>query len=151
MRTPFRLLMATVLATILTATTAHADEKSLYDRLGGIYPIATVVDEFIDRLLANDTLNSNPAINKARKRVPPAGLKYRVTAFVAQATGGPQDYTGRSMVEAHDHLNIDEREWRAMVADLRAVLYKHNVPEAEQDELLNLLGGLKESVVTANQ
>lgn len=149
MKATLRFVLAAALAMVVAATTAHADEESLYDRLGGVYPIATVVDEFIDRLLVNDTLNSNPAIDKARKRVPPAGLKYQVTAFVAQAAGGPQVYTGRSMAEAHDHLNIDEREWRAMVAELRAVLYMYNVPEAEQDELLKRLGGLKESVVTA--
>lgn len=150
MKATVRFVLAAALAMVVTMA-AHAEEKSLYDRLGGIYPIATVVDEFIDRLLINDTLNSNPAINKARKRVPPAGLKYRVTAFVAQAAGGPQVYTGRSMAEAHDHLNIDEREWRAMVAELRAVLYKYDVPEAEQDELLKLLSGVKGSVVTENE
>ncbi len=48
---------------------------SLYNRLGGVYAIATVVDDFIERLLVNDTLNANPAIKAARDRVPKAGLK----------------------------------------------------------------------------
>src|SRR5215510_15914876 len=74
---------------------------SLYDRLGGAYSIATVVDDFIERLLVNDTLNANPAINEARKRVPKAGLKFHVTTLVCQATGGPCKYVGRDMKTSH--------------------------------------------------
>lgn len=128
---------------------AAAEEPSLYQRLGGVYAIATVVDEFIDRLLVNDTLNANPAIDAARQRVPPAGLKHRVTAFVAQATGGPQVYTGRSMKASHAHLNIDAREWRAMVVELEAVLYSFNVPDREREELLGLVATLRDEIVTA--
>src|SRR3989304_5977403 len=65
-------------------------EKSLYDRLGGTYAIATVVDDFIERLLVNDVLNANPAIKEARTRVPKAGLKYRGTALGSQVPGGPE-------------------------------------------------------------
>ncbi len=54
----------------------QASEKSLYERLGGVYSIATVVDDLIERLLVNDILNANPAINEARHRVPKAGLKF---------------------------------------------------------------------------
>ena len=74
--------------------------KSLYERLGGVYAIATVVDDFIERLLVNETLNANPAIKEARARVPKAGLKFHVTALVCSATGGPCTYTGRSMQES---------------------------------------------------
>ncbi|MEW6212187.1 MAG: group 1 truncated hemoglobin, partial [Acidobacteriota bacterium] len=94
--------------------TAQNKEKSLYERLGGVYAIATVVDDFIERLLVNEVLNSNPQIREARDRVPKAGLKFQVTALVCQATGGPQVYTGRSMKEAHQHLRITEREWKAL-------------------------------------
>src|SRR5262245_43219731 len=55
---------------------AQTAPKSLYDRLGGVYNIATVVDDFIERLLVNATLNANPAITEARARVPKAGLKF---------------------------------------------------------------------------
>ena len=48
--------------------TSAEQPKSLYDRLGGVYSIATVVDDFIERLLVNDTLNANPAISEARAR-----------------------------------------------------------------------------------
>ena len=98
------------------------DAPSLYERLGGIYPIAAVVDDFIERLLVNDVLNANAAINEARMHVPKAGLKYRVTELVGQVTGGPQMYSGRSMKESHAHLNITEGEWQAMMDDFKATL-----------------------------
>ena len=143
---------AVVTLALLWAAPVVAEEEgpSLYDRLGGVYAIASVVDEFIERLLVNDTLNANPAISEARDRVPKAGLKYRVTALVAQATGGPEVYKGRSMLETHAHLNISEREWIAMAAEFEAVLYKFNVPKAEQDELFAIVETLKGDIVTAS-
>jgi hemoglobin len=122
-------------------------EKSLYDRLGGVYAIASVVDDFIERVLVNDVLNANPAIREARDRVPRAGLKYRVTELVCQVTGGPCKYTGRSMKDSHKHLNITEKEWDALVVDFKATLAKFKVPEKEQGELLVIVGGTKADIV----
>jgi hemoglobin len=125
--------------------------KSLYDRLGGAYPISVVVDDFIERLLVNDTLNANPAIHDARARVPKQGLKFHVTALVCQATGGPCKYTGRSMSEAHRHLNITEKEWQAMEADFKITLDKFKVPEKEQNELFTIVRSTKPDIVMAQK
>ncbi len=122
-------------------------EKSLYDRLGGVYAIATVVDDFIERLLVNDVLNANPAIKEARNRVPKAGLKYRVTEMVCMATGGPCKYSGRSMKDSHKHLNISGKEWDAMAADFKMSLDKFKVPEKEQSELFAIVGTTKKDNV----
>jgi hemoglobin len=134
----------------LTETIAQKKtEPSLYERLGGVYNIATVVDDFIERLYVNDTLNANPKIKEARDRVPKAGLKFRVTALVSQVTGGPEKYAGRSMKEAHQHLNITEKEWKAMSADFKKALDKYKVPEREQKELIAIVEGTKKDIVIA--
>jgi hypothetical protein len=86
-----RLAAGFPLSNVATAA-GEAESKSLYDRLGGAYPIAVVVDDFIERLLVNKTLNANPAIKEARARVPAAGLKFHVTTLVCQVTGGPCKY-----------------------------------------------------------
>ena len=122
--------------------------KNLYDRLGGVYAIASVVDAFIERLLVNNTLNANPAIDAARKRVPKAGLKFQVAALVCEVTGGPCKYTGRTMKESHSHLNITEKEWDAMVADFRTTLDQFKVPAAEQKELITIVASTKPDIVT---
>jgi hemoglobin len=126
-----------------------AGQKSLYERLGGVYPIAVVVDEFIDRLLVNDVLNANPAIAAARQRVPAPGLKYHVTALVCQVTGGPCAYTGRTMKQSHAHLNINEAQWQEMVRVFRAVLVELQVPAAEQQELVTIVESTKADIVVA--
>src|SRR5499426_2498578 len=132
-----------------TAATVRAQDKpkALYDRLGGVYSIATVVDDFIERLLVNETLNANPVINEARARVPKAGLKFHVTALVCEVTGGPCKYSGRSMKDAHAHLNINEVQWQAMVTDFRKTLDSFKVPAKEQEELIAIVGGTKNDIV----
>lgn len=132
-------------------SSAYADDAakaSLYDRLGGVYAIATVVDEFIERLLVNDILNANSAIADARAAVPKAGLKYQVTSMVAWATGGPESYTGRSMLESHAYLGITEAEWDEMASVFVAVLNDFAVPAAEQEELLAIVGTTKVDIVS---
>jgi hypothetical protein len=47
------------------------EKPSLYDRLGGVYSIATVVDDLIDRVMADPRLNANPLVDEAHHRVPP--------------------------------------------------------------------------------
>lgn len=144
-------LLLTIAFVLLTSATSvvaqEKKEKSLYDRLGGVYAIATVVNDFIERLLLNDILNSNPAIKEARDGVPKAGLKYRVTELVCGVTGGPQKYTGHSMKDAHNHLNITEKEWDAMVADFKVTLNKFKVPIKEQEELIGIVATTKADIV----
>lgn len=146
--------LAMALAICLWAPALPAQEKmekSLYDRLGGVYAIATVVDDFIDRVLVNDILNANPAVSEARERVPRAGLKYRVTELVCQTTGGPCKYTGRSMKDAHAHLNITQKEWDALIVDFKASLNKFKVPAKEQEELLAIVNSTKKDIVVPSK
>ena len=133
------------------AVTEETTEPALYERLGGVYSIAAVVDDFIERLLINDTLNANPAIAEARDSVPKAGLKYRVTELVCGATGGPCKYTGRSMKDSHAHLNITEQQWQAMRIDFKATLDAFKVPEAEQEELFAIVESTKGDIVVPSQ
>jgi hemoglobin len=120
---------------------------SLYERLGGIYPIAVVVDDFIDRIMANSILNANPRVNEAHHRVPPPGFKYLVTEMVCWATGGPQKYTGKSMADSHAHLEITEPEWQAFMKDLRECFAKFSIPAAEQGELIAIVESTKKDIV----
>jgi len=131
--------------------TPTAQKRSLYDRLGGVYPIASVVDDFIERLLVNTTLNANPAIRDARAHVPKQGLKFQVTALVCQVTGGPCQYTGRSMKTAHARLNISEQEWQQMLAEFLKTLDKFSVPAAEQTELVAIVNSTKSDIVAPHR
>ena len=120
---------------------------TLYERLGGVYAIATVVDDFIDRIMDDPRLNANPKVDDAHHKVARAGFKYLVTEQVCAATGGPQRYTGRSMHDSHAHLDITATEWDAFLDDLRQTLAKFNVPEPEQAELRAIVESTKKDIV----
>ncbi len=122
-------------------------QPSLYDRLGGVYSIATVVDDLIDRLMADPRLNANPLVEEAHHRVPPAGFKYLVTEMVCWAAGGPQKYSGKPMAESHQHLKITGKEWEAFVDDVRQTLNRFNVPAQEQGELVAIVNSTRSDIV----
>ena len=123
------------------------DTPTLYDRLGGIYNIATVIDDFIDRIMVDERLNANPRVDEAHHRVSPPGFKYLVTEMLCWAAGGPQRYSGRSMGDSHRHLMISEEEWEAFMDDLQQTLDKFEVPQPEQDEVKAIVEGTKEAIV----
>lgn len=143
-----------IMAFVLTITTvpfasaeATDSQKPLYERLGGLKGITMVVDHFVDQLVANKTLNKNPAINAGRKSSPAPYLKFQVSQLVCEATGGPCKYTGKAMKESHDKLNITEKEWDVMANEFQKTLNKFKVPVAEQKELFEIVGSLKGDIV----
>jgi hemoglobin len=125
------------------------EKPSLYDRLGGVYSIATVIDDFIDRVMSDARLNANPLVNEAHHRVPPAGFKYLVTEMLCWAAGGPQKYSGKPMSESHAHLKITAAEWDAFMDDLQQTLDKFAVPAQEQAEVKQIVNSTRSDIVIA--
>ncbi len=151
------LIAAACIAAAASAGSAEAQSPStgkepsspLYERLGGLKGITMVVDDFIDRLVMNKTLNRNPEIDAGRKRSPAPYLKYHVSAMVCEVTGGPCKYGGKGMKEAHAHMNITEKEWGVMVSEFKKSLAKFKVPAKEQQELFEIVGTTKADIVVA--
>ena len=139
-------MLGTSFAPVVPAQQPGA-QKSLYDRLGGLKGITLVVDDFINRLVANKQLNKNPAIYAGRKSSPAPYLKFQVSQMVCGATGGPCKYTGKAMKESHAHLNISEKEWGVMAGEFKKSLDKFKVPAAEQKELFDIVGTTKADIV----
>ena len=126
---------------------ATSNQPSLYERLGGVYSIATVVDDFIDRVMSDPRLNANPRVDEAHHRVSPAGFKYYVTEMVCGATGGPQRYTGRTMKDSHQALMITADEWQAFLDDFQQTMDKFGVPQTEQEELKAIVDSTRADIV----
>lgn len=140
--------LALAVATLLTPyAQAQQAQPPLYERLGGLKGITVVVDDFIDRLVANKTLNKNPAINAGRVSSPAPYLKFQVSQLVCEVSSGPCKYTGKGMKESHAHLNISEGEWDVMAKDFKKSLDKFKVPAAEQKELFDIVGKTKADIV----
>lgn len=126
------------------------EKPSLYERLGGVYSIATVVDNLIDRVMSDPRLNANPLVDEAHHRVPAAGFKYLVTEMVCWAAGGPQKYSGKSMADSHSDLKITGEEWEAFVDDFQHTLDKFAVPAEEQAELKAIVNSTRSDIVVAS-
>jgi hemoglobin len=120
---------------------------TLYERLGGVYSIAAVVDHFIDRIMDDPRLNANPKVDEAHHRVSRAGFKYLVTEMVCWATGGPQRYSGRSMRDSHVHLEITPQEWQVFLDDFKETLDHFKVAAAEQGELFAIVESTRNDIV----
>lgn len=117
------------------------DQQSLYSRLGGGDAIVAVIDEFVARCAADERINGK----FVRTDIP--RLKAMLVEQVTAASGGPGSYSGRSMEETHDGMGVTAGEFDALVGDLVATLNRFNVPDAEQQELLGILGPLRSDIV----
>jgi hemoglobin len=144
-----RIAAVSLLALALSAPVAAAGDapKSLYERLGGEAAIRKVVDDFV-ALAAPD-----PAVDFTRGgtwQATPAAveqLKQHLVAFVAQATGGPRNYTGRDMKTAHAGMRITQAQFDALAAHLRSALEKNGVGAAEVGELMKIAGSTAADIV----
>jgi hemoglobin len=109
--------------------------------------ISVVVDDFINRLVVNETLNKNPAIDAGRSASPAPYLKVQVAQLVCEVTGGPCKYTGKNLKSSHAHPNISEQEWDVMAREFKRSRDKFKVPAAEQNELFEIVGKTKSDMV----
>ena len=111
-------------------------EQSLYERLGGVNAIAMVVDRFSDRIVENPKLNVNRNLKEWITKGQLEGLKSMRTLWICQAAGGPFQYTGKDMREAHKDLRITPQEFDEVGAEISRALDHFGVPEREKQELL---------------
>lgn len=118
-----------------------AEQKSLYERLGGLDAIKAVVGEFAGRVLADERVNKKFAKTDAKR------LTHFLVEQLCAATGGPCKYTGNSMKKSHKNMKVTEGEFNALVEDLVGALDKFNVPATEKNELLGALAAMKGDIV----
>jgi hemoglobin len=130
-------------------------EPTLYERLGGIFAIAAVVDHFSDRLLKNPKIvEANPELHEWHTetyatRLP--GLKWLRTLWLASLAGGPFQYTGRELRDAHFDLKISPAVFDEVAAELSATLDHFKVPEREKGEVLGAFAGEKGEVTAGSE
>jgi len=136
-------------------------KKDLYTRLGEEKGLTMIVDDFVNRCLAD------PRVNWERKGVKRSGfgfhrgeslewkptsdqltkMKQHIVQFLTVATGGPTVYQGGEMKQVHQGLQISNAEFDAAVGDLKATLDKLAVPTDDQKELLALVESTRSQIV----
>jgi hemoglobin len=121
-------------------------KRSLYSRLGGKKAITAVVDQFVVNVAADDRIKNffSAAANDPNRL---AMFKGKLVDQICQGAGGPCKYRGKDMKTAHKGMGIRDADFNALVEDLVAALNKFKVPQAEQDELLGILGPMKGDIV----
>jgi hemoglobin len=134
------------LAPGIASAQATMAKKSLYSRLGGKKAITAVVDQFVSNVAADNRINKffSAAASDPKRLVM---FKGKLVDQICQGTGGPCKYRGKDMKSAHKGMSISEADFNALVEDLVAALNKFNVPQAEQNELLGILGPMKGDIV----
>ena len=133
-------------------------EASLYDRLGGVFAIAAVVDHFSDAVVRNPIVgqqSENPALREWHTnnlgRLP--GLKFMRTLWVCNVAGGPFEFsatrpgsTALGLEEAHRNLRISPPEFDEVAAELARTMDAFNIPAQEKDEVLGAFAAHKNEV-----
>ena len=153
--------VAATLTVILVGTALQAaaqSEKSLYERLGGVFAIAQVVDHFSDALIKNPIVgqnSKNPALRNWHRnnlsRLP--GLKFMRTLWVCEVSGGPYKFvatkpgaTPLGLENAHRDLKISPAEFDEVAAELGRTLDFAKVPAREKKEVLAAFAAHKDEV-----
>ena len=151
-------LTAAPVAILAGADNAYPQEKSLYERLGGVFAIAAVVDHFSDAVVKNPIVgqkSKNPQLRewhtKNLERLP--GLKFMRTLWVCNVSGGPYQYTATKpgatplgLEEAHRDLRISPAEFDEVAAELGRTLDHFKVPKKEKGEVLAAFAAHKDEV-----
>jgi hemoglobin len=133
-------------------------DQSLYDRVGGVFAIAAVVNHFSDAIVTNPKVGQespNPQLREWHTnnlgRLP--GLKFMRTLWVCNVAGGPFEYSATKpgsttvgLEEAHRELKISPDEFDEVAAELARTLDVFKVPEREKDEVLGAFAAHKDEV-----
>lgn len=154
--------VAIVLVIVIAYWSWPRPDNSLYKRLGGIYAIAAVINDFSDRIL-NDPLVGRDSPNPELKawhttqldRLP--GLKWMRTLWVAEVSGGPYKFiptvggcpfTSRlNLTSQHKKFHMSSEEFDAVAAILSATLNDFKVPDKETGEVLAAFAAHKKDIV----
>jgi hemoglobin len=123
-------------------TTDSVPRDTVYERIGGATIVAAAVDLFYRKVLGDDRINQHfTGVNIAR-------VKTHQRALITAIAGGPDTYAGRSMRDAHAHLNITDLQFDVMIGHLVDTLRELGVPQTEIDELLPPILNMRADIVT---
>ncbi len=157
----FTILYATIIVVVILIIWLWRRNrtKTLYDRLGGVYAIAAVVNHFSDALVNNPIVGRDSPNEQLRDwhrnqltRLP--GLKFMRTLWVCHQAGGPFTFVSTrgscpftSLAPAHKNLNITSVEFDEVAAELGRSLDFFDVPAAEKEEVLAVFAKHKTQIV----
>jgi hemoglobin len=115
--------------------------QSIYRQIGGREAVEAVVDDFYDRVLSDESLVDYFEGHDMEE------LRAHQVQFVSSVAGGPVEYSGRDMREAHDHLDIEEEDFDAVATYLERALRENGVDEENVEAIMSEVAALKAPVL----
>lgn len=115
--------------------------RTVYQEIGGEEAVEAVVDDFYDRVLADDRLA------EYFEGMDMDELRAHQVQFISAVTGGPVEYDGQDMREAHAHLDIDERDFDAVAEYLEDALRENGVDDGNVEAITSEVAALKAPVL----
>ena len=121
-----------------------AQEKTLYERLGGYEAVSAVVDDFAEKLFTDPVVGARffGMSNDSRE-----GFRQKNKNLVCNVTGGPCKIISRPAATTHGGLGIKASEFDIVAQHLVDTLNKFNVPEKEHQELMTIIASLRPDIV----
>jgi hemoglobin len=120
--------------------------NSLYERLGGATGIAALVDDIVEAHMNNPLIKAR-FLPYRDDRDTLAKVKHHTCNFFGAGSGGPEQYSGRSMRDTHRGMNISEQEYMAVVDDILDTLDKHKIDDQTRKDVLAIVYSLKEEII----
>ncbi len=133
--------MFNFISRLFSKTTTEDKAMSIYEKIGGEAAVDAAVDIFYKKVLSDDR------ISHFFDTIDMAGQIQKQKAFLTMAFGGPNNYTGKDMREAHKHMNLTEEHFTAVAEALVGTLEELSVPQDLIDEVVAIALSVKDDVL----
>jgi hemoglobin len=118
--------------------------SSIYKQIGGAAALEAVVEDFYDRVLADDELAGFfTGANMSR-------LKGKQVEFFAAAFGGPEPYTGAAMRQVHQGRGITMHHFNLVAGHLTDSLCAAGVPDGLIKQIIGTIAPLGDDIASAH-
>lgn len=114
---------------------------TVFDSLGGREAVASVVDDFYDRVLTDERVVHHFEDSDT------TALRAHQVQFISAVTGGPVEYTGNDMREAHRGMGITHEEFDVVADHLDAALAENGVGEGAREQVRSTVESLRPEIV----
>ncbi|ELZ98752.1 cyanoglobin [Haloferax mucosum ATCC BAA-1512] len=116
-------------------------QTSIYSEIGGREAVEAVVSDFYDRVLADGTVaHYFDDMDMAKQHA-------HQVQFISAVAGGPVEYDGRDMREAHAHLSLSGDDFDAIASHLEAALRANGVDESNRRAILDEVAALRAPIL----
>ncbi|WP_227357232.1 group I truncated hemoglobin [Haladaptatus salinisoli] len=122
-----------------------SDDETVFDRLGGHEAVESVVNDFYDRVLNDERVNHHFEDSNTTE------LRAHQVQFISAVTGGPVEYSGDDMREAHSGMGITDNEFDVVGEHLDTALAENGVPDGDREQVLETVEELRPEIVETTE